>query len=124
MPKLPNVAESGRKDDFDTKSTATYVSDILKRKKKVFGINENTLNMMTFDPQADTTSGNKRSLTLATSTDLNNKGIGTSTFVGRESDKYKDNTKEKIVDLVNNNRYHKKNDLSNYTYNAMTGRYY
>lgn len=122
MPKLPVANENNKKDDFDTKSTATYMSDILKKKKKIFGVNENTLNMMSFDPQSEI--GPKRSLTLAPSTDLTNKGIADSTFVGRERDKYKDNTKEKIVEIVNNNKYHKKNDLSNYTYNAMTGRYY
>lgn len=124
MPKLPTINEVSRNDDSDVKSNLTNLSETLNKKKKKFGINEATINYVTSDVKNGTKGEAPRSLTLASSTDMARSGIGGSPFVGRESDKYKDNTKESILKAVNNKNYHKKNDMSNYTYNAMTGRYY
>ena len=45
-------------------------------------------------------------------------------FFGRESDKYRDNSKESIWRMVNKSDYHRNNTLKNYTYNSLTGCYY
>lgn len=128
MPKLASVKNfnqtTSRRDDSDIKSTTSYVSEIMRKKKKIFGINESTLNFSCNASQHEGHSNNARSLTLAPSTFSSKFADYRSPFTGKESDKYADLTKEEIVKIINNNRYHKNNDLSTKTYNSLTGRYY
>ena len=98
------------KDESDTRSHLSYVSEIMnKKKKKIFGIIESTINFAVNPSGKDTeqTALLSRSLSLAPSTFMNRFGKSEqpSPFIGRESDNYKDNTKEKILQLVNNNKY-------------------
>lgn len=124
--KYLTLIDMNRKDDSDVRSQMSYVSEIMRKKKKIFGLNDATLELASqYANHKNEDSAKIRSLTLAPSTLLKKeRQEGPSPFIGRESDKYKDITKERIVTVVNNNHYHRRNDLSNYTYNTLTGRYY
>jgi hypothetical protein len=101
MPKFVST-----KDDSDVKSQLSYVSEFMNKKKKIFGINESTLKFVanTECKKAEPV-GMTRSLGLALSTvNKYDKSEDPSPFVGRESDNYKDNTKEKILSIVNHNK--------------------
>lgn len=101
MPKFVST-----KDDSDAKSQLSYASQLMNKKKKIFGINESTLKLVanTEGKKAEPV-GMTRSLGLALSTtNKYDKSEDPSPFVGRESDNYKDNTKEKILSIVNHNR--------------------
>jgi hypothetical protein len=122
MPKLPNLNRTTKKDDSDVRSTLSYVSEIMRKKKKIFGINEATLGIAQAryaDDKFSKTS-NPRSLTLAPST-LMTEQDGKS--LAKESQNYVDFTKEKL-NVINDNKYHRQNEMSTLTYNSLTGRYY
>ena len=125
MPKFATMKDMSQHKNSDLTSHLSYTSEIMKKKQRIFGINPSTLNVPTagFDPNEP--SERVRSLTLATSTvGKSNASLQNSAFIGRESDKYKDLTKEKVVKAINDQKYHKRNDLSTLTYNSLTGRYY
>ena len=124
MPKIPTLKDNQRKDD-DITSQLSYTSEILRKKNKIFGINPSTLNFTNVDFTKKSDNVNYRSLTLAPSIFNDKNGNSQRTqFFTRESEKYADLTKEKIAKVVNDQKYHKKNDLNKYTYNSLTGRYY
>ena len=124
MPKIPTLKDNQRKDD-DIASQLSYTSEILRKKNKIFGINPSTLNFTNIDFTKKSDNVNYRSLTLAPSIFNDKNGNSQRTqFFTRESEKYADLTKEKIAKVVNDEKYHKKNDLNKYTYNSLTGRYY
>jgi hypothetical protein len=74
IPKLSigrNLGQTNsRRDDSSTKSTISYVSEIMRKKKKIFGINGSTLNFKTDASYIKGQNHNIRSLTLAPSTFL------------------------------------------------------
>lgn len=104
MPRLATIKDIEKKERGDTQSIVSEVSEIVKQKKKIFGLNENTLNILeTFKyNKNDPPSAMTRSLTHAPSTNVDKKaGETPSPFIGRESDNYKDISKEKLNQAVN-----------------------
>lgn len=120
---LKSARDVNRKDDA---SQLSYASEIMRKKKSIFGINSSTLNVNLGTSSTDASSGiATRSLTLAPSTFKKpNENFNRSIKLQRESDRYEDTMKQKQFDAINDQKYHRKSDLNTLTYNAISGKYY
>ena len=124
MPKLDTIKAMRRRDE-DVGSQLSYTSDILRKKQKIFGVNSSTLNIAFGGSKPSSSNGGNRSLTLAPSTFKSPKEIfDRSIKHHRESYKIGGIGKEKGFDMINDQNYHRQNDLNTLTYNSISGRYY
>ncbi|CAI2370235.1 unnamed protein product [Moneuplotes crassus] len=123
VPTLRPIKEANGKDDS---SQLSYTSEILKKKKSIFGINSSTLKINLGTSSTNPSSGlMTRSLTHAPSTFKSpQENFNRSIKFERESEKYADASRQKQFKIINDQKYHRKNDLHTLTYNSISGKYY